>query len=132
MRKMAIVATATLAMMVIPAWAGGQTKGQQKMCHVMVPQMVPCDQISQGEIQPVEKTTQRTDVVCKTECLSERAWQLSHSKCWWADSKDHKHQTERFCAKCGEVCKPRGFPKMGHQSKDTGEWTVFRFGHPND
>ena len=131
MRKMAM-ATATLALMAVPAWANDVAKGERKMCTVQVTAQVPCDQV--GKSEPVEKAkVEATRPRCVEACLSERAWQLSHSKCWSADSKDHRHSTDRFCnQRCATVCRPHGFPKMGHLSKDTNEWTVFRFGHKDD
>lgn len=122
-----------LAMLTTLLVVPSQAQEKRKMCPLTI--SVPCEQITgaqKGEVPEYRaeptRAVEKAGEVCKTECLSDRAWQLSHSKCWWADSKDHNHRTPRFCEKCGTVCKPHGFPKMGHLSRDTNEWTVFRFG----
>ncbi len=138
MLKHTLIACAVLAVSSSVVFANGAKKG---MCVKYEPVEIPCPSEAppaKSEAPPparAEKVSEKTrsdDDICVQACLSERAWELSHSKRWWADSKDHRHRTERFDTQCGRVCRPRGFPKMGHLSKDTNEWTVFRFGHKDD
>ncbi len=67
--------------------------------------------------------------VCVTACMSPSDWARCETKTWYADSKDRRHATPRFTSRCGTVCKPYNFPRMGYKAA-SGAWVVFRFG-PN-
>jgi hypothetical protein len=116
-----------------------------KMCPVQVTAMVPCDTISTTPAK-AEKVVAKSDMVCVTVCLSDAAW-AACSGTWYANMKGHggakpkndqatEFATARFRAQCGTDCRKRGTMRIGFQSKPehggTGEWFVFKYGHPDD
>jgi hypothetical protein len=128
-------------------------KGSSKMCSAQVAGKVPCDSITKVEkaekivtyepVHKVEKVVAKDGQVCIRRCLSDRAWELCETKSWFANMKGHpnakpngdratKYATERFFEQCGIDCRPRGTLRIGYQSPYTKEWTVFRYGHPED
>lgn len=142
------VAAMLLALTATFAWAGGDVKEGKKdrrMCPVQMTVEVPCDEIPKkitGE-KKTEKIVEKTDEVCVRRCLSDEAWRRCETKSWFANMKGHPHakpngdaatqySTARFFEQCGIDCRKRGTMRIGYQSPYTREWTVFKYGHPED
>ena len=143
------IAMALLVLTAPFAWAK-DLKGKQEMCAVQVAGQVPCDKINKSEPSErvtVERRDERpatnSDEVCIRRCLSDQAWARCETKSWFANMKGHpnakphgdkatRYSTARFFEQCGIDCRKRGTMRIGYQSPYTKEWTVFRYGHPED